>query len=734
MVISTFSMAQSPQSFNYQAVALSSNGDPLSAQAIGVRVTILSGSANGTTEYQESHSVNTNDFGLFSLMIGGGQNLSGSFTTISWGTQSKFLKIEIDINGGSSYQTIGTVQLLSVPYALYAESSAGDADADPTNEIQDISLFESELSISQGSTIDLSTIGTANQTLALAGTDLSISDGNTVDLAGIDSDTDDQTLSLLGSEISISEGNTVDLAGILASDLDNDPTNEIQDLQIAADVLTISNNAAPNPIDLTPYLDNTNLSEAAVEGFITNDALNLFAGTTLNSEAINDWTTLDNIPADIADGDQDVQDLTLVGTTLSLSGDATTVSLSPFTPTWTPNGGNVYRSSGNVGIGTTAPATPLHVYSNRDVLFGSSLAGNGAKVIWDYSSRAFRAGYAANSSWNEDSVGLYSTAFGFGSVASACMSFGHGFYTHANTYAGFAVGRYNVGAKGSPSSWTNSDPLFEVGNGTSLSNRNNAFTIRKDGLVGLNDATPDYLLDIENINLSLRSIYINHDNTLSSSTMYGVYINADNTASNSGVSYAGYFDMTNNNDDAYGLYSLAFCDATDGSPAYAIRAYVDNDNGTGAAYAIYGSVAGSSTGSKFAGYFNGDVYTTGSYLPSDRKLKTNLQPATAKVTDRLMQLPVTNFEYVKDKINMSLPSGRQTGLIAQDVEQLFPELVREAVQPEPTPEEIADGAANTGPVTFKAVDYTRLIPYLIKAIQEQQEEIEILKQRIEALE
>ena len=721
MVISTFSLAQSPQSFNYQAVALSNSGDPISNQSIGVRVSILTGAASGTSVYQESHNVNTNDFGLFSLMVGGGQILLGSFETISWGTEGKFLKIEMDPNGGSSYQVIGTVQLLSVPYALFAETSAGDADADPTNEIQDISLFEGDLSISKGSTIDLSNIGSDNQELSLDGSNLSISDGNTVDLTSIDKDTDDQTLalsgtdlsisegnsvdlsslptstddqtlSLAGTDLSISEGNTVDLSGILSTDLDNDPSNEIQDLEINTNTLSITNNASSTPVDLSPYLDNTNLNEAGVEEFVTNDALDLAAGTTLNTKAINDWTSLANIPADIADGDQDVQDLSLVGTTLSLSGDVTTVSLSPFTPTWTHSGGNVYRSSGNVGIGTTAPATPLHVYSNRDALFGSSLAGNGAKVIWDYSSRAFRAGYAANSSWNEDSVGLYSSAFGFGSVASAYMSFGLGFYTHANTYAGIAVGRYNVGAKGSPSSWTNSDPLFEVGNGTSLSNRNNAFTIRKDGLIGLNDATPDYLFDIENIDLSLRSIYINHDNTLSSSTMYGVYINADNTAANSGVSYAGYFDMTNNNDDAYGLYSLAFCDATDGSPAYAIRAYVDNDNGTGAAYAIYGSVAGSSTGSKFAGYFSGDVYTTGSYLPSDRKLKTHLQPAADDATKRLMKLEVKNFEYLTGKYNMSLPTGRQTGLIAQDVEKQFPELVREAIQPEPSSEELEEGA------------------------------------------
>lgn len=444
-------------------------------------------------------------------------------------------------------------------------------------------------------------------------------------------------------------------------------------------------------------------------------------------------SSTDNINDADANPNNEIQALSLAGTNLSLSSGGGTVSLSPFVSPWTTSGANIYRTSGNIGIGTTSPVTALQVYANRDILGGSSMSGNGAKLIWDYSSRAFRAGYAAASSWNEDTNGLYSAGFGFGSVASAYMSFATGFYTHANTYAGFSIGRYNVGASGSPTSWTTSDPLFEVGNGTSNSARNNAFTIRKDGHVGLNDATPDYLLDIENPDLSMRSIYINHDNSTSSSTMYGVYVNADNTASNSGVSYGAYFDMTNNNDDAYGQYSLAFCDATDGSPAYAVRSYVDNDNGNGWAYSIYGSVAGSTTGSKYAGYFNGNVYTTGSYLPSDTKLKTAMQPA-ASSTDRLMKLQVTDYEYSHTEYQqMNLPRGPQTGLVAQDVELHFPELVHDAVQPATTPEEQRDGAPISEDIHFKAVDYARFVPHVIKTLQEQQVLIEELRAELERL-
>lgn len=435
----------------------------------------------------------------------------------------------------------------------------------------------------------------------------------------------------------------------------------------------------------------------------------------------------DNVNDADSNPSNEIQSLSLSGTTLSLSNGGGSVSLSPFLPPWTVSGSNIYRTSGNVGIGTTNPITAFQVYANRDVLFGSSMAGNGAKAIWDYSSRAFRAGYAAASSWNEDSIGLYSAAFGFGSLASAYMSFAHGFYTHARTYAGFSIGRYNVGSDGSPTSWNNADPLFEVGNGTSNTNRNNAFTIRKDGRVAINDATPDYMLDIENNDKSLRSIYVNHDNTSNSSSMYGIYINADNTASNSGLSYAGYFDMTNNNDDAYGQYSLAFCDAFDGSPAYAVRSYVDNDNGSGWAYSIYGSVSGSTSGSKYAGYFNGNVYTTGSYLPSDGKLKRNMVPAENAI-GKLLEIEVLDYEYASDKYpHMLLPQGIRTGFLAQNIKDVFPQLIKRSVQPETSPEEAGDGMPYGPNVEFDAVDYSGMIPYLVKAIQEQNELINQLQ-------
>ena len=121
--LSFATFAQSPEMFNYQGVARDNGGNVLANQAIGLRLSILSGSISGTVEYVETHAVTTNNFGLFNVSIGGGTPMSGSFAGIGWGSNSHFAKVEMDPTGGTSYLNLGTSQLLSVPYALYAASS-----------------------------------------------------------------------------------------------------------------------------------------------------------------------------------------------------------------------------------------------------------------------------------------------------------------------------------------------------------------------------------------------------------------------------------------------------------------------------------------------------------------------------------------------------------------------------------------------------------------------------------
>ncbi len=125
-IIPLIAVGQVPQGINYQAVAYDANGFELSNKEVGVRISIVEGSAFGTPQLVEEHDVITTEQGLFSLTIGQGALLGGeveSLLDIPWGSNTYFLKIELDTENNGSYMDFGTQQFMSVPYALYAESS-----------------------------------------------------------------------------------------------------------------------------------------------------------------------------------------------------------------------------------------------------------------------------------------------------------------------------------------------------------------------------------------------------------------------------------------------------------------------------------------------------------------------------------------------------------------------------------------------------------------------------------
>lgn len=113
--------AQTPQGINYQGVARNSAGQEVFNQNIGIQFSIRNGSASGTIVYTETHATTTDPNGLFSLVIGNGTPTSGTFSSVDWASgSSKWLEVSMDITGGTSYQLMGSSQLMSVPYALYA--------------------------------------------------------------------------------------------------------------------------------------------------------------------------------------------------------------------------------------------------------------------------------------------------------------------------------------------------------------------------------------------------------------------------------------------------------------------------------------------------------------------------------------------------------------------------------------------------------------------------------------
>ncbi|MBW8051486.1 MAG: hypothetical protein FVQ77_14330 [Cytophagales bacterium] len=274
--------AQSPQAFKYQAIARDNTGNVLPNQNIGLKISILQTTPAGTVVYSETHADTTNQFGLFSLEIGTGAIVSGTFSTIDWGADIYFVKIEMDPTGGTGYQFMGTSQLLSVPYALHAENvtndNVNDADADTTNELQAISISNDTIYLSNGGFVTIpapvaETDPVFGSSVAggITGVDTTNWNNHTIDtdtqldstgvtalgfVAGahtINTDTqlDSTGVSSLGF---VAGAHTIDtqldstgvsslgfFAGVHTIEVDADTTNELQTLSLSNDTLNISN-------------------------------------------------------------------------------------------------------------------------------------------------------------------------------------------------------------------------------------------------------------------------------------------------------------------------------------------------------------------------------------------------------------------------------------------------------------------------------------------------------------
>jgi Kelch motif len=303
VLISCFAFAQTPQSIKYQAIVRNSQGNVLPNQLVSFKISIIKGNTGGQSVYIEIHKVATNDYGLANLDIGLGTVLSGVFSDINWGDDLYFVKTEVDNAGGSNYKFMGTTQLMSVPYALYAERSSAadnDHDQDSTNEIQNLVLTGTTLSLTKGNSVqiggvvdldydptnELQQLSINNNTLSLSlngssvnlppdddtdstnelqtiahvkqGTDITmtISDGNntTIDISDFDNDSLNELQSLKLTQagnlktISISDSNTINFS---VADNDNDSTNELQVLSKSNDTIFLSNGGfvkIPDPI------------------------------------------------------------------------------------------------------------------------------------------------------------------------------------------------------------------------------------------------------------------------------------------------------------------------------------------------------------------------------------------------------------------------------------------------------------------------------------------------------
>lgn len=132
--------AQTPDAFQYQAVVRNPQGEILKNQSINIRFSLRRNTANGTVVFTETHTATTLDNGIVSLQVGTGTPGLGSFGLgeIDWSSGVYFMQVEID--NGNGYITLSTQQLLSTPFAKYAQAAGSVRIKSPDGSVWNVTI------------------------------------------------------------------------------------------------------------------------------------------------------------------------------------------------------------------------------------------------------------------------------------------------------------------------------------------------------------------------------------------------------------------------------------------------------------------------------------------------------------------------------------------------------------------------------------------------------------------
>lgn len=707
VLISDLSNAQVPDKFNYQVVIRDNTGELISNQNVSVRISILDNSVDGITLYSEVHAKTTNDFGLANLIIGDGSSDFGLFSDINWTLNDKYLSIEVD--AGSGYIDLGTVQLLSVPYSIYSSSS----DSSKVSGMAYTAITADAL----GSE---SVYSTTTDTLFV----VKDHSGNVVFAVFPD-----------GAQIIVNETTKGKVGGFAISGRSPSKAIDVDILKVTADSTRI-------------YVNDTVNAKGKVGGFaVSGRSPSKSSGTDIL------FVTADSTRIFI---NEDPAAKGKVGG-FAISGRSPGKSITNSYLQVFPDSTRIFVKDSVAGFGVAniegGTSESFLNLNKQNYLIGHQTGSNTTGI---YNSMiGYQAGFVNTSGYNNIFFGYkagYSNVTGGNNVFIGTESGYVNQFTFQNTYIGYRSGYELSGASntvvgsmagenaaGGNNTFigTSAGRIATGGNNTFLGNgAGYSFPNENTGVrntyvgqaVGSFTSTGSY-----NVMLGFNAGYLNYEG--SNNTFLG-YDAGHNIHEGSGNIFIGYEAGKSQNgvsdklfvsnwDDLspliYGDFNLDRL-AVNGNLGVNRNPYSSvslSVSPAGLAYGIYvdaGSIL-------YAAYFNGDVYTNGSYLPSDEKFKKDIVPLS-NVLSEIKGLQTVYYNWKKDEFpDMKFTDDKQIGFLANEVEKMFPELVKQ------------DENGN------KAVNYSKFTPILVEAINEQQKKIEELEnlnkdlqQRLEKLE
>jgi len=744
---------QSPMGFSYQTVVRGNNYLPISNRIVSFRFSLTD--AENTIFYVETQTVQTTENGIANLVIGSGATVQGAFTSVPWSDNEIFLKVDVDVTGGSDYVNMGSSKLYSVPYAIYAANGIVGPPGPAGNGISFVTdngdgsltlhFDNGDLYMTPNLKGDQGEIGPAGpQGLqgpmgpqgiqGVAGSQGPIGPMGPQGIQGLKGDKGDAGIGLTnrGEWVSDSIYNPGDYVFSQSGD---DPN--VNSMWVVESLSSFTSTLLPkddseNWVEFKapqgPAGPQGPQGEKGEQGLIGPQGPQGVVGETgpqgpvgpqgakgtdgINGISIQWLGSLSVAPSSPTINQAyysltDKKSFIWNGASWSIIAmDGMDGPVGPLVPgvagqMLTHNGTSwvatnaITLSGQKVGIGTTAPVSKLVVKSEStslvdDPIFqvynkdDNVIMGVHNDIVSVYvddnnnrtdsiflgsKDRLSGIRVVSYSGINDARAGVYSSLITDGSVLSdrfgvSGVSYGNGSGNHYGVYGyGGGLGLYNF------------------------------------GVVGLTDAIG------------------NQTYGYSGSYNMGGYFEASNNY-NGNIGVMGYSYGSLGYDNLGGLFR---CEVAGGAVNEGI--YTNASNGV-INYGIYAEASGGTT--NYAGYFAGAVTVTGTFSnSSDRLLKKNIFTIKTAL-DKVCQLHGVTFEWkdgadlegVENKVQngnrkvcslFNFPKGTQYGVIAQEVEMVLPELV------------VTDANG------FKSVDYVKITPVLIKAVKEQQQQIDSLK-------